>query len=124
MKTLCFLLLALTTSIVRAESPTFHCVGTEPFWSINVAERAGWLRFSSPTERMSLRILNRRVAQGSSRYGAFMLETRWTTLTVIPARCNDGMSDSVYTHAAMFDMGGRRIHYGCCDVSPALDELW
>lgn len=122
MKKLIILILSLSATAF-GETPVFHCVGTEPFWSINVSEREKLIRFSTPDERMSLRILRKRVAVGSSDYGAFILDTKYTSLTVFPSNCNDGMSDRVYTHSAVFDMGGRDVLSGCCDVDPVMTQI-
>lgn len=109
-------------STVFAETPVFHCVGTEPFWNMNVSEGKRLMRFSTPEGRIALRILRKRIASGSADQGAFILESKYTSLIVAPAECNDGMSDNAYTHAAVFDMGGRNIYYGCCDIDSTLLE--
>ncbi len=123
MKTSLISILFLVLSLpVMADTPTFFCVGTEPFWSMNVSESEGWIRFRRPEGNMSLRIISRRTANGSARYGAFITSSRYTSLTVARGECSDGMSDNIYTHTAVFDMGGNNIYYGCCDIDGA--ELW
>ena len=47
---------------------------------------------------------------------ATVTKTKYATLTTVMGECSDGMSDEVYSHHAVFDIGGA-VLAGCCDMA-------
>lgn len=95
-----------------------NCVGTEPFWGVKVT--GSTLTYSNPEnpDGFPYPIASVREAQGYTSGTATVIKTgcsKWktTTLTMVRGECSDGMSDTVYTHHAVYDVDGI-VLYGCC----------
>lgn len=90
------------------------CFGTEPFWGLKLTDKT--ITYSSPEqeEDMVLKVLAKNSAVGSSENFAFVVDTKYSSLTVISGECNDGMSDGTYPYHAVFKRDNV-VLYGCCE---------
>ncbi len=89
----------------------YHALGTEPFWSVTITQRA--IRLERPdTPPLVVRRPPARVTRKGRRYA-----TRKITVEIVRARCSDGMSDRLYPdtvtvrlrHTTLHGCGGRAI---------------
>lgn len=108
-----------------AQAADFSCVGTEPFWSLKVAGNT--LTFSTPEDPdgTAMKIKSVRdaagLAPGFARVYRVKRGCHSATLTIVhDEKCSDGMSDQTYTHAAVYDDGGKTVFYGCCSIPAGL----
>lgn len=97
------------------------CYGTEPFWGLDYS--AEGVVFSTPDQTRRLHLQSALVSPNHTRKLAILAgsEELFTTITITPARCNDGMSDrefglsvSVVTRFPE----GYRLYSGCCSLKP------
>lgn len=110
MKLTLSLFIALTSFSTSAA--TLNCVGTEPFWGAQITDKM--LRYSDPVnEKMSLKILSKKMAVGYGEDGAFVVKTKYANASVALGECSDGMSDEVYSHTIVLEMNGN-VLAGCC----------
>ncbi len=92
-----------------------RCLGTEPFWSVEL--RADGATWESPDEgARRLRPLGR-----AATADGFVLAHddggRTRDVTVMRRRCSDGMSDRPYGFAAIVWDRGEEVLSGCCFLS-------
>lgn len=109
------LILALSFALLSATSfaSTLSCAGTEPFWSVSTTDKM--LMYSDPVSRTRpMPITSITQAAGFAEGFAFIVKTKSTRLTVIMGECSDGMSDEVYSHHAVYEMGNT-VLAGCCN---------
>lgn len=97
----------------------FRCLGTEPFWTVEVDRAGGQVRFSQPDgaeSRALAAILDSGVFRDPSR--AVLAED--LTLVATPALCSDGMSDRLFGLRATLILrdGQPRMLSGCCLIQP------
>ncbi|MBB5280226.1 COG3650 family protein [Pacificimonas flava] len=117
-----------------APSETLHALGTEPFWSAQVA--GDGLRYETPAEGGDARREDASAAAASG--AAEIAVTRfagrngvsWSgtldgqpfALAATPAECSDGMSDRTYPYFIMLTVrGGTREGCGWTDRQPYSD---
>lgn len=106
MKTIiAFLLLAGCATTPAAARETYRALGTEPFWSITIAN--GRLTYESPERRFSVR-----APRGRETGDGRIWRTRRITLHVWNAECSDGMSDNLYPQTVRAVVDGRTLE-GC-----------
>lgn len=84
----------------------FRALGTEPFWSVTVADDR--VTFESPEGPPVIMPLISSVPRGEGRRYA----TSRMTMDVVPGECSDGMSDRRYAERVTVVMDGRRLE-GC-----------
>lgn len=84
--------------------------GTEPFWSVSVAGNTLQYR-KLGEEAVDYPLTQRDITQQARVY-----EANGATLTLNPALCSDGMSDSIYGWTASFDAGWK-TQKGCATLS-------
>lgn len=113
--------LVLTAFSLPALAGKISCGGTEPFWGLSV--EGEYMRYSDPVMEttMSLKIVSRLQPVGYSEGYIQVIKSKFTSLTMVHGECNDGMSDEIYTHHAVFDNNGV-IMGGCCNVIPASED--
>lgn len=92
----------------------FRCVGTEPFWGVDVD--GGMASFSTPEGREPLTL----VSQGTAANGVFAALTGpggsdWAMIAV-HGQCSDGMSDRIYGWQTMVWRGNDTVLSGCCTM--------
>ena len=97
------------------------CGGTEPFWSVRLAN--GYASFSDISgDFHSLTISGARVAEGRPNFPLQMGlggDTANANAFIRPASCNDGMSDRTYPYQVDFLLstnGAQRYLDGCCSL--------
>ena len=79
---------------------TFHVVGNEPFWSLDIT--AGGLRFRTPEDTTgALFSAATRSAAGDTVTWTAAAGGRTIDARLWPAKCSDGMSDREWTHTAL-----------------------
>ena len=79
---------------------TFHAVGNEPFWSLEIT--AGGLRFRTPEDTTgALFPRTSPSAAGDTLTWSAAAGNRTIEARVWPAECSDGMSDRAWTHRAI-----------------------
>jgi len=87
----------------------FHALGTEPFWSVKVSP--GQLRYSSP-ETPEVSFVSSEAKDGKGvRYSGTM-NGKSLSLMIVPGKCSDGMSDTVYEWQAELTIAGQ-TEQGC-----------
>lgn len=113
--------------LARADGPDWSaleapltCLGTEPFWSLQIDPKTGETRFQTPEDEKA------RIAPITASWPALP----WSQSAAIalpdglavlaPAECSDGMSDRAYGIAAdLFLTGPERTRLsGCCRLDP------
>ncbi|MBY0516575.1 MAG: hypothetical protein K2P81_06700 [Bacteriovoracaceae bacterium] len=115
MKHLLFASLISVFSLSNAFAATLNCGGTEPFWGLKVTDKM--MTFSSPEleKPVSLKVISKTEAAGFTAGFAFVVKSKFSSLSVIAGECNDGMSDEVYSHHAIYENGGA-VLAGCCNL--------
>lgn len=110
-----FVLFALTTFSLTSFAGDMKCGGTEPFWDASVSK--GILKFNEPTlsAPVSLKVLSVTDAAGYTPGNIQIVKTKFSRLSIVMGQCNDGMSDQVYSHHAIFEKDGV-VFGGCCNV--------
>ena len=109
--------------LARADGPDWSaleapltCLGTEPFWSLQIDPKTGETRFQTPEDEVArvAAITGSWPALPWSQTAAVALPDGLAVLS--PAECSDGMSDSSYGIAAdLFLTGPDRARLsGCC----------
>ncbi|HEX7673264.1 MAG TPA: hypothetical protein VF412_03785 [Bdellovibrio sp.] len=110
---------------VMMASPAFaaknyKCVGTEPFWNISVVGDS--LKVGAPGEQdMTLKITQRLYPQGMSESvgEAIIAQDEKTSVHMIvreDGKCNDGMSDKLYSREVWVTLNNKLL-VGCCDAN-------
>ncbi len=90
------------------------CRGTEPFWSLSLT--AAGATFSTPGREQALR-RHGEAAGFSGGVAAFDAGGETLDLTVLRARCSDGMSDRPYGFRALVWNRGDLFLEGCCTLT-------
>lgn len=99
------LLLAGCATVPGAEAESYRAVGTEPFWSITIAN--GRMTYASPDGAFSVT-----APRGQELGDGRIWETRRITLQASNRECNDGMSDNRYAQTVRAVVDGRPLQ-GC-----------
>ena len=87
-----------------------QALGTEPFWSIEIAPEG--LRYSDPESIEGTTFAAQAApAEGGMRWSG-TLAGQPLRLLVVPGTCSDGMSDTVYPFKAVLVRGGQTLS-GC-----------
>ena len=99
---------AVPDTAVRADTPvgpgtavrTFHVVGNEPFWSLEIT--AGMLRFRTPEDTAGVLFpQGARSVAGDTLTWSGSADSRTIEARLWPSECSDGMSDRVWTYRAI-----------------------
>lgn len=98
-------LLAGCATISASEPETYRALGTEPFWSITIAD--GRMRYETPDGGFSVR-----APRGQELGDGRIWETRRITLQASNQACSDGMSDNRYSQTVRAVVDGRTLN-GC-----------
>lgn len=120
-------LTALTFAFLSAPAwaATYRCVGTEPFFNVDINTTTHRLRYRTPTNLSGTlyAITNPLQAEGIQTGNVFMLKgTRSNISATLMHRniagraCSDGMSDTAYTYHLVFNRSFN-VRYGCCNRS-------
>ena len=103
--------------------PTLHCLGNEPFWSLQT--RGNELVFATPDDPESAMSIEQVVSTGMvrdpRRSVTAQSPTRRMTAVLVPITCSDGMSDRAYGLDVTLILEGRgepQMLTGCCSVAP------
>lgn len=107
---------AITTPTPDAGPAPYRALGTEPFWSVTIAD--GRMVYDTP-DGVAVDVpapAPRRTATGL-RY-----ETSRLTLDVMPGECSDGMSDRLYADTVRVTANGRTLS-GCGGAIQAPESL-
>lgn len=94
---------AATATAAPEQWEKLQAVGTEPFWSVEI--QTGQLRYSTPESIEGTTFPATRRSEGPRVIFSGTLEGQPFTLTLEPATCSDGMSDTVYPFAATRSIG-------------------
>ena len=88
----------------------YQALGTEPFWSVEVTPEA--LVYKTPENPAGTRIAytTAKVASDTRYFGK--LGGEQVILLIMPAKCSDGMSDTIYSYSATWSIGAE-IRGGC-----------
>ncbi|MBX3593839.1 META domain-containing protein [Sphingomonas sp.] len=92
-------------ALARPDAP-YRAVGTEPFWSLTIDDRA---IIFEPMEGRALRVARPRPIVG---FNGEIYRTPRLSVDVTHVRCNDGMSDRTYRDTVKVTLG-RRVLSGC-----------
>ena len=114
---LCLLAL-LSMNSFAAEESSMTCVGTEPFWAVNVSSNNQMTLLFPGEDDQVFTINHKTSASGTSGDFAFQISgsnsrAEFLKLNIIKEKCNDGMSDLEYPYSVLVDHQNR-ILYGCC----------
>ena len=97
-------------------SLSLQCFGTEPFWSLNITQNE--ILISTPDAQTRHTIQTTSLASDSVDFRAFGGSVTWSQeqnvvrSSIVPGRCNDGMSDAIYGLHYFDDRGA----VGCCSL--------
>ena len=104
--------------------PTLHCVGNEPFWSLQT--RGDDLVFATPDQpeiAMSIeQIFSTGMLSDPRRSVTAQSQSRRMMAVLVPIACSDGMSDRAYGLDVTVIFEGRgepQMLTGCCSVAPS-----
>ncbi len=88
----------------------YQALGTEPFWSVEVTPEA--LVYTTPENPGGTRIAYTvaKVASDTRYFGK--LGEEQVILLIMPGKCSDGMSDTVYPYSATWSVGSE-FRGGC-----------
>ena len=104
-----------SASPTATASPTpekrFQALGTEPFWSVEVMPK-GRLKYSTPDMLNGVVVSSVEKRQGERVQYIARFNGKPFTLDIVPDKCSDGMSDTVYPYKVTFVHSGRTDH-GC-----------
>lgn len=108
----------LSNAVSASSIPTLSCAGTEPFWDLSI-NTLGNITYRDPLIEKKYSDASIKNAEGSPEGYAFKIEAGDTEngtllLNVIKTKCNDGMSDTIYTYTTLVDINGI-ILIGCCN---------
>lgn len=120
------LFVALISGLIStsAFAARYACVGTEPFYSLDINTTTNRLRHSTPTNPTGnlYRITRPRQAQGIQTNMAFVVKGTLSDVsaTLLSSQltghtCSDGMSDRAYGYHLVFTRRSQ-VFYGCCDI--------
>ncbi len=107
-------LLVLTCSFAVVAGSDYACIGTEPFWSLDIGGNKLSLSLPLGDSPMTEEVISRVNAQNTAEDCAFVVKSESITATVLTGQCSDGMSDKVYSNHLVFTIGDSAM-YGCCD---------
>lgn len=96
------------------------CRGTEPFWSMNILPRPGFIDFSTPEEDTRLPVATRWPGASHRPVAALSLEGKGV-VSLRAAICSDGMSDHIYgitVDLFLTANNGPVALTGCCTLQP------
>lgn len=102
---LALLILAGCATLPAAEDESYSALGTEPFWSIVIAN--GRMTYNSPEGGFSVP-----APRGQELGDGRIWETRRITLQASNQECGDGMSDNRYPQTVRAVVDGRELR-GC-----------
>ena len=97
-------------------SLSLQCFGTEPFWSLSFTQNE--ILISTPDAQTTHPIQTTSLVTGSIDFRAFGGSVTWgqeqnvVRSSIVPGRCNDGMSDAIYGLHYFDDRGA----IGCCSL--------
>jgi uncharacterized membrane protein len=106
-----------------AEPPApvaYRALGTEPFWGLHIGPEE--LRFTTPDDPDGMRFTPAEPVRSGD-------TLRWTSAAagasldarIWPGECSDNMSDKVWTHASVVQIGATTYH-GCAELQAAPDS--
>lgn len=98
----------------------YRALGTEPFWGLDIS--AEGLRFTTPDDPDGMRFAPAEPVRSGD-------TLRWTSAAagaslearIWPGECSDNMSDKVWTHTSVVQLGATS-YSGCAEVQPAADS--
>lgn len=111
MKKVFLVLLFLFSLNIFAQSE-LRCFGTEPFFSASITENTFAFTLIG-LDGISLPIESKTNAHGTRDF-AYKVKSQGVEASIITGECNDGMSDRVYSHHILIEIG-KNIYYGCCN---------
>lgn len=93
------------------------CVGTEPFWNLDIMDQTQ-LTYSTPEHEPVTSIIES-IDASANNTSSQMFSSFGFTGIVHRLQCNDGMSDTVYDWAidlVVNDGFGAKLYSGCCSI--------
>ena len=108
------LALVLALSATAGLASEYSCFGTEPFWGAKITKSE--LMVDDFENQSSEVITSKNTAIGVGEEYVFVVKTKNKSMTVVTGECSDGMSDTIYSHHAVLDLGNNKVFYGCCNV--------
>lgn len=100
-----------TPSATPAPEKRLQALGTEPFWSVEVMPK-GRLKYSTPDMLNGVVVSSIEKREGERIRYIARFNGKPFTLDIVPDKCSDGMSDTVYPYKVTFVHSGRTDH-GC-----------
>lgn len=100
-----------------APATAYRALGTEPFWGLHIS--AEGLRFTTPDDPDGMRfapadpVRSGDTLQWTSAAAGTSLQAR-----IWPGECSDNMSDKVWTHTSVVQLGAT-TYTGCAELQPA-----
>jgi uncharacterized membrane protein len=99
-------LLAGCVAPQRPQAPTYHALGTEPFWSLTIGSRE--MTFTQPDAQP----VQQPTPKGIVGFAGEIYQTPRIGVNIVHGQCSDGMSDRVYPDKVQVTVDGRRFN-GC-----------
>jgi heat shock protein HslJ len=93
-----------------ADPAAYHALGTEPGWSLTIGART--MRFSGPYGVGPVSEATPRVIYG---FAGEIYQGKRIRVNIVHGKCNDGMSDRVYTDSVQLGVDGKSYR-GCGGV--------
>ena len=114
---------ASSPSTARSPAPSaavkvperLDALGTEPFWNVRI--RGSKLRYATPDDQAGTEFNATREDTATSSTFSGILAGKPFELAIVPERCSDGMSDTVYPYSAWLRYDGQR-NQGCARDVP------
>lgn len=98
--------LGLAGCVTAPSAAAYHALGTEPFWSLTIAD--GELVFTRP-DAQAIRQPRPNAIVG---FAGEIYRTPRISVNIVHATCSDGMSDRTYPDKVQIDVDGKRFT-GC-----------
>jgi uncharacterized membrane protein len=108
-------LLAFAFSLTAFAGSDYSCMGTEPFWGLELVGNKVSVNFPLGDDGIETEaVVSRTEAAGYSEGVAFVVKTGTASATIVAGECSDGMSDQIYTNHIVYTKGDS-VFYGCCN---------
>lgn len=98
---------------VWADNSGYKCVGTEPFFNLEISKSVLNLRTGYLDESYSVDGPIAARGTNSDFVSVFKSKDHDTVVSIVRGECSDGMSDDIYPYHMVYSQADNAL-YGCC----------
>lgn len=111
------------SQVASANVNDLFCVGTEPFFALDISVANGMMKETSPEDLKGTmyKIDGPINAQGLQDSVVMVFKGHYSDITLnvisehVAGKCSDGMSDEEYSYHLVY-VNGQNVKYGCCKL--------